>query len=101
MVDLYSATVDDYSRAALQSTGYFNFLKGGRCGTGPSSLVLRLRLASRSGNPSRVAKAVDDIFAISGSNTRVPHLDGKKVFGSAKRKLDLSLGDDSDFHRHV
>ena len=31
MVDLYSATVDDYSKAALQSSGYFNFLKGGRC----------------------------------------------------------------------
>ena len=84
MVDLYSATVDDYSRAALQSTGYFNFLKGGRCGTGPSNSMLRLRLASRSGNPSRVAKAVDDISVVSGSNTRVPHLDGEKVFGSAK-----------------
>ena len=46
MVDLYSATMDDYNRAALQSTGYFNFLKGGRCGTGLSSSVLRLRLAS-------------------------------------------------------
>ena len=100
MVDLYSATVDDYSRAALQSTSYFNFLKGGRCGTGPSNSILRLRLASWSGNPSRVAKAVDDISVVSGSNTRVPHLDGEKVFGSAKRKLDLPLGDDSDSHRH-
>ena len=100
MVDLYSATVDDYSRAALQSIGYFNFLNDGRCGTGPSSLVLRLRLASQSGNPSRVAKAVDDISAISGSNTRVPHLDGEKVFGYAKRKLDLPPGDDSGSHRH-
>ena len=26
MVDLYSATFDDYNRAALQSSGYFNFL---------------------------------------------------------------------------
>ena len=100
MVDLYSATVDDYSRAALQSTRHFNFLKDGRCGTGPSSSVLRLRLASQSGNPSRVAKAVDDISVVSGSNTRVPHLDGEKVFGSAKRKLDLPPGDDSDSHHH-
>ena len=100
MVDLYSAIVDDYSRAALQSTGYFNFLKGGRCDTGPSSSVLRLQLASRSGNPSRVARAVDDLSAVSGSNTRVPDLDGKKEFGSAKRKLDLPPGDDSDSHCH-
>ena len=100
MVDLYSAIVDDYNRAALQSTRYFNFLKDGRCGTGPSSSVLRLRLASRSRNPSRVAKAVDDISTVSRSNTRVPHLDGEKVFGSAKRKLDLPLGDNSDSHCH-
>ena len=100
MVDLYSATVDDYSRAALQSTGYINFLKGSRCGTGLSSSVLKLQLASQSRNPSRVAKAVDDISAVSGSNTQVPHLDGEKVFGSAKRKLDLPPGDDSDSHCH-
>ena len=62
--------------------------------------MLRLRLASRSGNPSRVAKAVDDISVVSGSNTRVPHLDGEKVFGSAKHKLDLPPGDNSDSHRH-
>ena len=52
MVDLYSATVGDYNRAALQSTGYYLFLKGDRSGTGPSASVLKLRLASRSGNPS-------------------------------------------------
>ena len=37
MVDLYSATVDDYDRAALQSTAYFNFLKGGLSGIGPNN----------------------------------------------------------------
>ena len=46
MVDLYSATVDGYNRAALQSIAYFNFLKGGRSGTGPNTLVLRLRVAA-------------------------------------------------------
>ena len=92
--------MDDYNRVALQSTGYFNFLKGGRCGIGPSSSVLKLRLAFRSGNPSRVAKAVDDLSGVSGSNTRVPYLDGEKVFGSAKRKLDLPPGDNSDSHHY-
>ena len=46
MVDLYSATIDNYSRAALQSSGYFNFLKGGHSGTGLSTSVLKLQLAS-------------------------------------------------------
>ena len=100
MVDLYSATVDDYSRAALQSTAYFNFLKGGRSGTGPSTSVLRLRVAARIANPSRVAKAVEDVSCAAGLNTRVPHLDGERVFGSAKQKLDLLPGDASNSHRH-
>ena len=100
MVDLYSATVDDYSRAALQSTGYYLFLKGGRSGTGPSALVLKHRLASCSGNPSKVAKLVDELSDDAGLNTRVPHLEGERVFGSAKRKLDLPPGDDGDSHRH-
>ena len=100
MVDLYSVTVDDYSRAALQSTAYFNFLKGGRSGTGPSTSVLRLRVAAWIANPSRVAKVVEDVSCGAGLNTRVPHLEGEKVFGSAKRKLDLPPGDASDSHRH-
>ena len=100
MVDLYSETVDDYSRAALQSMGYYLFLKGGRSGTGPSSSVLKLRLASRSGNPSRVARLVDELSDDARLNTRVPHLEGERVFGSAKRKLDLPPGDDGDSHCH-
>ena len=100
MVDLYSATVDDYSRAALQSTEYYLFLKGGRSGTGPSVSVLKLRLASRSGNPSRVAKLVDELSDDAGLNTRVLHLEGERVFGSAKRKLDLPPRDDGDSHCH-
>ena len=33
-------------------------------------------------------------------NTRVPHFEGEKVFGSTKQKLDLPLGDESDSHKH-
>ena len=61
MVDLYSAAVDDYNRAALQSTRYYLFFKGGRSRTGPTASDLKLRLTSRSGNPSRVAKLVDEL----------------------------------------
>ena len=99
-MDLYSKTVDNYSRAALQSTRYYLFLKGGWRGTRLSTSVLKLKLASRSGNPSRVARLVDEISSDAGINTQVPHLEGEKVFGSAKWKLDLPPRDDNNSHRH-
>jgi hypothetical protein len=98
--DLYNATLDDYCRAALQSTAYHNYLKGGGGGTGPDRSVLRLRSASRSGDPRKIAQAVGELFANAGLNSRVPHLEGESIFGSAKRKLDLPPGDESDSHRH-
>jgi hypothetical protein len=100
MSDLYNATLDDYCRAALQSTTYHNYLKGIGGGTGPDRSVLRLRSASRSGDPRKIAQAVGDLSADAGLNSRVPHLEGESIFGSAKRKLDLPLGDESDSHRH-
>ena len=63
MVDLYHATLDDYSRAALQSIGYHNYLKGCGGGTSPSRSILQLRLASRSRNSVRVVKLVDELSA--------------------------------------
>ena len=48
----------------------------------------------------RFAKAVDDVSGVARLNTRVLHLEGEKMFGSAKRKLDLPPGDESDSHRH-
>ena len=61
---------------------------------------MRLWLASQSANPLRVVKVVDDISSDAGLNTRVLHLEGEKVFGSTKHKLDLPQGDESDSHRH-
>ena len=100
MVDLYNATLDDYCRAALQSTQYHNYLKGRLGGQGPSRNVLALRLATRKGNPVKVAQIVGQISSEAGLNSRLPHLEGENVFGSAKRKLDLAPGDDDDSHRH-
>jgi hypothetical protein len=100
MTDLYNATLDDYCRAALQSTAYHNFLKGVGGGIGPNRSVLRLRSATRSGNPSKIARVVGELSTDAGLNSRVPHLERERIFGSAKRKLDLLLGDESDSHRH-
>ena len=68
--------------------------------TDPNTSVLRLRVAARNANLSRVAKVVDDVSCAIGLNIRVPHLEGEKVFGPAKRKLDLPPGDASDSHWH-
>ena len=43
-------------------------------------------------------KLLDHVVVEAGLNTRVPHLEGETIFGSAKRKLDLPPGDDSDSH---
>ena len=100
MVDLYSAMIDNYSKAALQSIGYYNFLKGGCSRRGPNNSVLRLWLAGQNANPFRVAKLVDDVSSLVGLNTRFSHLEGKKVFELDNHKLDLLPRDESGCHRH-
>jgi hypothetical protein len=100
MTDLYDATLDDFCRTALQSIGYHNFLKGLGCGTGPDRKVLKLWSATRSGDPKKIAQAVSDLSSDAGLNSRAPHLEGEFIFSSAKRKLDLPPGDDSNSHCH-
>ena len=100
MVDVYHATVDDLARTALQSLFYFNYLRGGLSGTGPSKSKLQLRHASRVGNSNHVVKLLDRVAVEASINTRVPHLEGETIFRSTKRKLDLPPGDDSDSHWH-
>jgi hypothetical protein len=83
----------------LQSTAYHNYLKGGGAGTGPDQSVLRLQSTSHSGDPKKIAQAIRELSANAGLNPRIPHLEGESIFGSAKRKLDLPPGDESDSHR--
>lgn len=97
--DLYAATADDLIRALQQQTRYRSFLRGGLGGKGPNKSELMLRAARRSGNPSKIARAVSicaDGIPLVG---RVPHLEGKERFGSCKRKLDTPPGSDADSHR--
>ena len=61
MLDPYEATVDDYCRSAMQSIQYQNFLKDDRGGTGPDKSVLKLRATRRSGNPAKMAKAMNAV----------------------------------------
>ena len=79
---------------------YFNYLCRGRSGTRPSKSELELHLASRQGNSKWVVKLFIEMAKEAGVNTRIPHLECETIFGSIKRKLDLSMGDDSNFHCH-
>ena len=100
MIDVYHATLDDLTRATLQSLFYFNYLRGGPSGTGPSKSELQLRLTSRNGNSGRVVKLLEKVTVEARMNTRIPHLEGETIFGMAKRKLNLPPRDESDSHRH-
>ena len=75
--NVYHTTLDDYSWAALQSLFYFNYLRGGPSGTGPSRSKLQLRLASCKANSKRVVKLLEQVTVEAGVNTRIPHLEGR------------------------
>ena len=101
--DLYVATVDDYIRAFLQVVAYYQFLKGGIGGVGPSKEELKLRWvqcrAERTGDPTVLQKTFLDMPGAEDFCTREPHLEGAEVFGSQKRKSDTPIGTDSETHR--
>jgi hypothetical protein len=80
-------------------TNYRAYLKGKSSGTGPSKKELKLRAARHSGDPKKIAEALSQLLGVEVATTRIPHLEGKEIFGSTKRKLDLRPGDDGDSHR--
>ena len=61
MLDVYHATVDDFAQATLQSLFYYNYLRRGQSGTGPSKCELELCFASRQRNTKRVVKLLDEV----------------------------------------
>ena len=97
--DLYDATVDDFVRAFMQCTNYYQFLKGGRSGTGPLKQELRLRQAQRSSRLDKVVDAMETMAEGKEWCTRTPHFEGEEVFGSTARQLNLPLGSEFDSHR--
>ena len=96
---MFDATCDDSIRAWMQMTNYRAYLKGYASGSGPSKGELRLHAARRSGDPKKIAKALNTLPGAEGVGTKIPHLEGEETFGSTKRKLDVSIGDARDSHR--
>jgi hypothetical protein len=97
--DLFVATCDDKIRAVMQMTNYRAYLKGKAYGTGPSKQELKLRAARCSGDPKKIEEAFNQLPEVEVATTRIPHLEGKEIFGSMKRKLDLPPGDAGNSHR--
>jgi hypothetical protein len=92
--DLYVASVDDFVRALIQVSRYYQFLKGEYVGTGPGKEELMLQVAQRStlrsGNPKALNVATAKMPRTEEFCTREPHIEGEK-FGSQKHKVDIPL----------
>jgi hypothetical protein len=72
----------------MQVTNYRTYLKGNISGTG-SLRKLKLRVARHSSIPKKIVNALSQLPGVEGITTLIPHLEGKEIFGSTKRKLDL------------
>ena len=97
--NLFDATCDDSIRAWMQMKNYRAYLRGHASGSGASKRELKLRAARRSGCSKKIAEALNSLLEAQGVGSRVPHLEGEEIFGSTKRRLDVSIGDARDSHR--
>jgi hypothetical protein len=101
--DLYVATADDFVRALMQVSRYYQYLKGELLGTGLGKEELMLRVAQHSAQRSRNPKVLNAAIAkMPGAAefcTWEPHFEGEEVFGSQKCKVDVPLGSKHESHR--
>jgi hypothetical protein len=101
--DLYVASVDDFVRALIQVSRYYQFLKGDYAGTSPGKEELMLRVvqrsALRSGNPKALNVATAKMPGAEEFCTREPYFEGEEVFGSQKHKVDISLESEHESHK--
>jgi hypothetical protein len=77
----------------MQMTNYRAYLKGKASGIVPSTQELKLKAARHSGDPKKIEEALNQLPGVEVTTTRIPHLEGKEIFGSTKHKLDLLPGD--------
>ena len=85
---LFDAPYDDSIHAWTQMTNYHAYLKGHASGSSPSKWELSLRVARRIGDRKKIAEAFNTFQGFEGIESRIPHLEGEKIFGSTKGKLD-------------
>jgi hypothetical protein len=101
--DLYVATVVDFVKTLIHVSRYYQYLKGEHkaSGLGKEELMLQVAQCSaqRSGNPKALNVAMAKMHRTEEFCTWEPHFEGEKVFGSQKRKADISLGSEHQSHR--
>ena len=101
--DLYVATVDDFVRALIQVSMYYQYLKGEhlRICSRKEELILWIvqHLALRFGNPKALNIAMTKMPRIEEFCTWNPYIEGEEVFGSQKCKADIPLGFEYKSHR--
>jgi hypothetical protein len=97
---LLTMIFDDYVCALKQSASYNVYLNGGRCKKGPNKDELRLWWTSQIGDPLQMANIIAKYTSGSSFITKTPHLEGQKVFGSMKQKVDIAIGLEGNSHKY-
>ena len=90
MTRLYKAKVDDVIWTFMQFTKHCSWLKGGSSGKRPNQMSLKLIAATHTSDPKLLAEIMRSYPWANDLSTRTCALEGSELFGSTKRKLDLS-----------
>lgn len=101
MTCMCEATMDDLIHTFIQIANSRSWLKEGSIGKGLDSPSLKLKIASRCGDPKILVDGMKFFHGAKDLMSRYCGLKGLELFGSTKRKLDLPPGVDCESHQLV
>jgi hypothetical protein len=96
----FATMSDDYMQAFKQSSLYYAFLQRCASGTGLNRNELHLHRASYYGDPIEIVIAITKYTSSFGLSTRILHLEGEEMFGSARHKANLPHRLKANSHWH-
>ncbi len=96
----FIATFHNYVQTFKQSSLYYAFLQGGAFGTGLGKNELCLRRVSKFGDLVEITTTIIKYTLSFSLFTKIPQLEGEKVFGSTKCKADLPHGSKKNSHQY-
>ena len=82
---------DDLIWAFMHIANYRSWLKSGCISVGHDSTLLILKAIAKCGDPTPIAEAMKSYPRAEGLNNKYCALEGTKLFGSTKRKLNFHL----------
>lgn len=91
--------MDDMIRAFMHIANYRSWLRGGPIGKGLDHASLKLKVASKCGDPKVSTNAMKAYPGAIDLNTKDCALEGFEFFESTKSKLNLPPSVDCDSHR--